>query len=239
VCVLNSCYSFAFIAYVIVVQLFLIYVRYQAHNINDRTPITINNPLSNVLKNQLVSAGGDMVKNMADSFLSSQSSVMEYDLSQAKSMSTSVLMPMAMLWVLHFKMGQVQPLFHQTVSGVKDFIMSPLFQVYILGRNLERPFKNPKMEEMQKRQEELAQEQSESELSEDEVNATEGDDEDEEEDVSDDEDSDEEEEDVSDDEDSEEYDESDDDDEDSEEYDESDESDDGDSEEYDESDDEE
>lgn len=108
-----------------------------------------------MLKNQLNSSG-DIVKNMADSFLSSQSSVLEYDLSQAKSMNNSMLFPMAMLWFLHFKMGQVQPLFFQTASGVKELIMSPLFQVYILGRNLERPFRNPKMEDMQKRQEELA-----------------------------------------------------------------------------------
>ena len=107
-----------------------------------------------MLKNQLNSSG-DMVKNMADSFLSSQSSVMEYDLSQAKSMNTSLLFPMIMLWFLHFRLGQVQPLFFQTATGVKEFIMSPLFQTFVLCRNLERPFKNPKMEE---RQEELAAE---------------------------------------------------------------------------------
>ena len=152
---------FAFIAYVVIVQLFLIYVRFQAHSINDRTPITINNPLSNLLQNQLnnVSSGtgvggggGDIVKNMANSFLSSQSTILEYDLSQVKSMNNSLLFPMLMLWFLHFKMGQVQPLFFQTASGVKELIMSPLFQVYVLGRNLERPFRNLKMEEMKKRQ---------------------------------------------------------------------------------------
>jgi len=148
---------FAFIAYIVLAQIFLIYVRYKAHLINDRTPITINNPLSSLVKNQLSSAssgGGDMVKNMANSFLSSQSTFMEYDLSQAKSMNNGLLFPMVMLWFLHFKLGQVQPLFFQTASGVKDFIMSPLFQIYFLGRNLERPFKNKKMEEMQKSQEE-------------------------------------------------------------------------------------
>lgn len=94
-----------------------------------------------------------MVKNMADSFLSSQSTIFEYDLSQAKALTNSVLFPMVMLWFLHFKMGQVQPLFFQTANGVKDLIMNPLFQCYVLGRKLERPFRNLKMEEMQKRQE--------------------------------------------------------------------------------------
>ncbi len=156
---------FAFIAYVIIVQLFVIYVRYQVHLTNDRTPITIQNPLSNLVQNQLNSnsSGGigsttDMVKNMADSFLSSQSTIFEYDLSQAKSLTNSVLFPMVMLWFLHFKMGQVQPLFFQTANGVKDLIMNPLFQCYVLGRQLERPFRNLKMEEMQKRQEEGGEE---------------------------------------------------------------------------------
>lgn len=80
---------------------------------------------------------------------------MEYDLSQAKSMNSGLLFPMLMLWFLHFKLGQVQPLFFQTANGVKDFVMSPLFQVYVLGRNLERPFRNKKMEDLQKNQQQM------------------------------------------------------------------------------------
>ncbi len=151
---------FAFIAYVVAAQIFLFYVRYKAHTINDRTPITITNPLSSLLQKQLPQEGntggaGDMVKNIANQFLASTSTIMEYDLSQAKSMNNGLLVPMIMLWVLHFKMGQVQPLFFQTASGVKELVFSPLFQTYILGKNLERPFKNKRMEEMQKQQEEL------------------------------------------------------------------------------------
>ena len=98
--------------------------------------------------------GGDMVKNLANSFLSSESTIVDYDLLQAKNMNNSLLIPMVMLWFLHFKMGQVQPLLHQAVSGVKELVVSPLFQVYILGRNLERPFKNKKLDAMQKQHEE-------------------------------------------------------------------------------------
>ena len=93
---------------------------------------------------------GDMVKSIANQFLASQSTIFEYDLSQAKSMNNSLLFPMIMLWFLHFKMGQVQPLFYQTATGLKDFLFSPLFQIYVLGRNLERPFRNKRMEELQK-----------------------------------------------------------------------------------------
>jgi len=145
---------YTFIAYVILAQLFLIYARLQAHKINDKTPISISNPLSNMLKSQLGSANkGDMIKNVANSILSTESTVMEYDLSQARSMNNGLLFPMVMLYFLHFKMGQVQPLFYQTANGIKSLITSPLFQVYALGRNLERPFQNPLMDKMKEEQE--------------------------------------------------------------------------------------
>jgi len=147
---------FAFIAYAIVVQLFLIYVRYRIHSINDTTPITITNPLSSLIPKQAESSSSDMVKNLASQFLTNESTVKEYDLKQANSMNSGLLFPMAMLWFLHFKMGQVQPLFLQTANGVKDFIFSPLVQVHVLGKNLERPFRNKRMEDMKKQQEMMA-----------------------------------------------------------------------------------
>jgi len=133
---------YAFIAYVVLMQIFLAYVRYRAHVTNDRTPVTVNNPLSNLVQSQLSSGSNGIVKNLASSFLSSSSTVMEYDLSQAKSTNSRLLPTMLMLWVMHYKMGQVQPLFYQTVNGFKDMLTSPLFQSYVLGRNLERPFGN-------------------------------------------------------------------------------------------------
>merc|ERR1719491_1783800 len=104
---------------------------------------------------------GDIVKNVANSILSSKSTIMEYDLSQAKNMNNGLLLPMVMLFFLHFKMGQVQPLFFQTASGIKSLVTSPLFQVYVLGRNLERPFQNPQMDKMKENQAEQAAEASE------------------------------------------------------------------------------
>ena len=93
----------------------------------------------------LESTQNAQVKNLASSLLSSQSTVLEYDLAQIKSMNGGLLMNMAFLWFLHYKMGQTQPLYLQTVQGLMNLYYSPLFQVYILGRNLERPFKNPTM----------------------------------------------------------------------------------------------
>jgi Phosphate transport (Pho88) len=139
-------HSFAFVAYVIALQIFLLYVRIQAKAANDRTPITLNNPLSSVLQSQLDpknGGGNGIMKNLASSFLSSQSTFMEYDLKQARSMQSGLVVNMLFMWFLHFKMEQVQPLLIQSVTGIVNMLYSPLFQIYILGRNLERPFKNP------------------------------------------------------------------------------------------------
>ena len=51
--------------------------------------------------------------------------------------------PTAFLFFLHFKMGQVQPLLHQSASVMLNLTHSPLWQAYVLGRNLERPIKTP------------------------------------------------------------------------------------------------
>jgi hypothetical protein len=153
---------FAFIAYIVAMQLFLLYVRYNAKLINDTTLITINNPLSSLLQSQNGNddnqTGGDMVKNIANSLLSAQSTIRDYDLQQAKNMNNGLLFPMLMLWFLHFKLGQVQPLFFQTVSGIKEMVLSPLFQIYVFGKHLERPFKKPNpMESLQESQEDEQQ----------------------------------------------------------------------------------
>lgn len=125
-------------------QAFLLYVRLQAKSLNNRTPIQMTNPFSKILE----STQNSQVKNLASSLLTSQSTIVEYDLAQIKSMNGGLLMNMAFLWFLHYKMGQTQPLFLQTVQGMLNLYFSPLFQVYILGRNLERPFKNPTLSKL-------------------------------------------------------------------------------------------
>ena len=104
----------------------------------------MSNPFSKILE----STQNSQVKSLASSLLTSQSTILEYDLAQIKSMNGGLLMNMAFLWFLHYKMGQTQPLFLQTVQGFMNLYYSPLFQVYVLGRNLERPFKNPTMSKL-------------------------------------------------------------------------------------------
>jgi hypothetical protein len=110
---------------------------------NDRTPLKIQNPLSGMLEKQMGQSEGtnDMVKGLASSFLSSETTVMEYDMKKATSMQGTVLFNMAFNYFLHFRMEKVQPLLMQIVTGTMQLIYNPLFQVYVMGRNLERPFK--------------------------------------------------------------------------------------------------
>lgn len=141
-------------------QLFLLYVRIKAKEANDRTPVKVANPLSNLVQSQLESQDA-VVKNLASSFLNSESTVLEYDLKQAKSMQNGLLINMCFMWFLHFKLQQIQPLLVQTASGLLNLAYSPLFQVYILGRNLERPFKNPAMKRFDELKAQQAQAQEE------------------------------------------------------------------------------
>lgn len=160
---------FAFVAYIVSVQVFLLYVQLRAKKINDRTPIKISNPLASLAQNSGIGGGGGgnfMVKALADQVLSTQTTILEYDLKQVKKMNGGLLFPMVFLYFLHFKMKQVQPLLMQTATGFLNLAYSPLFQVYVLGRNLERPFKppaNPMMEALQQQQQQGQYENGEGE----------------------------------------------------------------------------
>jgi hypothetical protein len=136
---------FAFVAYLILLELFVLYVRIQAKRTNDLTPIEISNPLSSVLKSQIGGndGSGNLLKSLATSLLSSSTTILEYDLKQANGMQSGLIFSILFVWFMHFKMNQVQPLLIQTANGIIQMVYSPLFQVYILGRNLERPFPNP------------------------------------------------------------------------------------------------
>ena len=159
---------FAFVGYLIATEIFLAYVYIRAKSNNDRTPVTVSNPLAGLVPKNGGGAGGGggnfMVKALADQVLSTQTTILEYDLKQVKKVNGGLLFPMVFLYFLHFKMKQVQPLLMQTATGAMNLAYSPLFQVYVLGRNLERPFKppvNPMMEAMQKQQEAMQQQEEE------------------------------------------------------------------------------
>mmetsp|Transcript_10846 Transcript_10846/g.26061 ORF Transcript_10846/g.26061 Transcript_10846/m.26061 type:complete len:404 (+) Transcript_10846:131-1342(+) len=139
---------FLFIVYLLVQQAFIFYIRIMAKRNNDRTPIHVQNPLTSMLSSQLEkqpAGANDMVKNLASSFLKTESTVVEYDMGQARNLQGGILFNVAFMWFLHFKLQQVQPLLVTTVNGFLQLVYSPLFQVYILGRNLERPFKSPEV----------------------------------------------------------------------------------------------
>ena len=139
---------YAFLSYLISVQVFLLYVTVSAKRRNDRSPVKLSNPLLSMLPPGLMggmggSNNGGMIQTLADQLLSTQTTVLEYDLKQIKKMNGGLLFPMILLYFLHFKLKQVQPLLMQTATGVANLVYSPLFQVYVLGRKLERPFKPP------------------------------------------------------------------------------------------------
>jgi len=137
-----------FIVYLIAQQAFIFYVRIMAKRNNDRTPVQVQNPLTSMLTSQLEkqpAGANDMVKNLASSFLKTESTVAEYDMSQTQNMQGGILFNIALMWFLHFKMQQVQPLLVTSVNGFLQLAYNPLFQVYVLGRNLERPFKSPEV----------------------------------------------------------------------------------------------
>ena len=106
----------------------------------------MTNPVSAFLQQgQLDAMGGqaEMVKNLASTFLKSQTTVMEYDRKQASQMQGKMITEMIFMWFLHLKLGQIQPVLLAIVNGLIQLFYNPLFQVYVMGRNLERPFKSP------------------------------------------------------------------------------------------------
>eukprot|EP00956_Cyclotella_meneghiniana_P043474 scaffold271707_cov79-Cyclotella_meneghiniana.AAC.4 len=131
----------AFVAYIILVQLFLLYVRTKVKQINDRTEITLSNPLASMAESMLQkNSNNAMVKSLTSQILTTHTTIYEYDMQQIKSMQSGLLMPMVFIYFLHFRMKQMQPLLMQTVTGLMNLVYSPLWQVYVMGKRLERPF---------------------------------------------------------------------------------------------------
>jgi len=179
-----------FVLYLLVQQAFIFYVRIMAKRNNDRTPVQVQNPLGNMLSKQLgnqQAGGNDMVKNLASSFLKTESTVAEYDMGKAKNMQGGILFNMAFMWFLHFKMQQVQPLLVTSINGFMQLVYNPLFQIYVMGRNLERPFKSPEVfkDPRAAAEETTTTEEGEAETKDDEEEEEESSDDDEEEDGSD------------------------------------------------------
>ncbi|KAG7359958.1 phosphate transporter family protein [Nitzschia inconspicua] len=155
---------FLFIGLLILQQAFIFYVRVMAKSRNDRTVVHIKSPLDAAMDSKMADmaggGGNEMLKKLASSFLSKDTTVMEYDMNQAKSMQSGIIFSMLIMGFLHFKLEQVQPLLISIINNSLQLLYNPLFQVYILGRNLERPFVTPKPEWM-KQAEAMAEQQKE------------------------------------------------------------------------------
>lgn len=137
---------FSFIGYIIFVNLFTLYVKFVAKRIDDSSVITLENPMMKLVKSQLNNAvSSDLASSLlTNSFTSgTKITIRDYDVQQANTLFYGLLPNLIIMWIIHFKFKQVQPLFLTTASGLLTLIQSPLFQVYIFGKNLERPFKSP------------------------------------------------------------------------------------------------
>jgi hypothetical protein len=143
---------FLFLGQLILQQVFIFYVRIMAKSRNDRTVVHMKSPLLDEMTRR---GGGDssskrnssnnqfLLKTIASSFLSKDTTVMEYDLGQATSMQSGIIISMALMWFFHFQLEQVQPLLIALINNTLQLFFNPLFQVYVLGRNLQRPFVTP------------------------------------------------------------------------------------------------
>lgn len=105
-----------------------------ARRIGDTTVVQVKNQLSDAILSQVNQAEGApiaIVKQLTSSFLSSETTVMDYDLKQASNMQGGVIFNLCLMWVVHFKLEKVQPLLIHIITSLIQLAYSPLFQVYV------------------------------------------------------------------------------------------------------------
>lgn len=73
-----------------------------------------------------------------------QSNVYEYDLEQWNSNLKGSLIQLCILGFIHYKWQAAIPLLSQLILGPTKLYSSELFQSYVLGAKIERPFPAPK-----------------------------------------------------------------------------------------------
>ncbi len=87
-------------------------------------------------------------KTMAEPEKMEEMTITDYDQSQIKKLAGSILMPMCIISLMHFKWQFVRPLVLQSVMMPMTMAKSQLFKIYILGQpaegDLERPWVAPK-----------------------------------------------------------------------------------------------
>ena len=87
-------------------------------------------------------------KTMAEPEKTEEMTITEYDLQQIKKLVGSILMPMCIISLMHFKWQFVRPLVLQSVMMPMTMAKSQLFKIHVLGQpaegDLERPWAPPK-----------------------------------------------------------------------------------------------
>lgn len=97
------------------------------------TTVATDGPLSKMISTYMKGAEDTrgVVKNLASTFLNTETTVMEYDLKTASKLQGGVLLNMLFMWYLHFKLNKVQPILMQIVRGFIQLAFNPLFQDYV------------------------------------------------------------------------------------------------------------
>jgi len=170
-----------YILHHLVIQALVLYVIAIAKSTGDTTPLRIPSPLTPLLNGALSSAGSD-VSAMLSNSLTKSTTYMQYDIDAAKGLRSAQIVPLCIMYYLHFRRGSVQPLVFQTVMGFFNVWKSDLFRGYVMGEEVERPFGAQKAAEGKMDVEEEGSEEEEEEGSDEEEEGS-----DEEEEVSEDE----------------------------------------------------
>ncbi|XBW38190.1 hypothetical protein QEN19_003782 [Hanseniaspora menglaensis] len=66
--------------------------------------------------------------------------VVQYDLEQVESLIKGMYTSWLMMGGMHFYMKYTQPMVMQGISPIKSVLEHPLFNAYVLGKEVERPF---------------------------------------------------------------------------------------------------
>jgi hypothetical protein len=129
-------------------------VKFRAkRDLYSQTIITLDHPVLKFFPSHLLNSNNDNNdnNNMVQSLLRSRFlpkttlTHFEYDIQQANALLYGLLPNMIFMYILHFRFHQVQPLFLTVASGFFTLIHNPLFQIYIIGRHLQRPFQTPSL----------------------------------------------------------------------------------------------
>lgn len=109
------------------------YIKLQIKNKNDLTTIKYQNQKSPM--QMLLKGGAD---DGAEPVITT--TVVAYDLEQIETLIKGMYTSWLMMAGMHFYMKYTQPMVMQGISPIKAALEHPLFNAYVLGKEVERPF---------------------------------------------------------------------------------------------------